>query len=103
MALTETNSIAEITVLPLENNVQVKWRNKIEQDGRVLVERDHYKLFGPDKYHDFLAEVEGAEAYIAVLGWTEPVPVEPEPESVEPEPEVVAPEPVEPTPETTEE
>lgn len=69
MALTETNVVAEITVLPLENNVQVKWRNTIKLDDQVIAERDHYKLFGPAQYHDFLEEVEGAENYIKILGW----------------------------------
>jgi hypothetical protein len=78
MALTETNAVTEVTILPLENNIQVKWRSTVLKDDEVIAERDHYKLFGPEKYAEFLAEVEGAEAYISALGWTGPVAEEAE-------------------------
>lgn len=69
MALTESSVITEITTLPLENNVQVKWRNTIEKDGVVVSVKDHYRVYSADQKADFLAEVEGAASYIAALGW----------------------------------
>lgn len=69
MAFTETSVIAEITVLPAEATAQVKWRNTIEKDGEVISSKDHYKLYPESQKSEFLAEVEGAESYIAALGW----------------------------------
>ena len=75
----ETKNIIELTHLPAENTMQVKWRIQVTKDDEVISSKDHYKLYTADQKADFLAEVEGADAYIAVLGWTEPVPAEPEP------------------------
>ncbi len=69
MAITETSTITEITALPLENNIQVKWRNTIEKDDEVISSKDHYKLFSKNQSAEFAAEVEGADAYMAALGW----------------------------------
>jgi hypothetical protein len=75
--LEEIKTLAEMTHLPLESAMQIKWRIEVRKDGEILVSREHYKLYTADQYHEFLAEVEGADAYIAVLGWTEPVPLTP--------------------------
>ena len=72
----ETKNIIELTHLPAENTLQVKWRIRVTKDGEEISSKDHYKLYTADQYNDFLAEVEGAEAYIAVLGWTQPEPTE---------------------------
>lgn len=69
MAITETSTIAEITTLPLENKIQVKWRNTVEKDGEVISAKDHYRLFGPTQQAEFLAEVEGAENYVGLIQW----------------------------------
>lgn len=99
MALTEERVLGSVQVLAQQSAANVEWWDLIKRDGEVISKTNHNKAYTADQYHEFLAEVEGAEAYIAVLGWTEPVPVEPEPEPVEPETE-----PVEPTkPATTEE
>ena len=70
MALTENSIITEITTLPLENTIQVKWRNTIEKDGEVISAKDHYRLFGPGQQAEFEAEVEGAESYVGLIDWT---------------------------------
>ena len=69
MAITENSVIVEITALPLENNIQVKWRNTVEKDGEVLSSKDHYKLFGQADSESFATEVEGAASYMAAMGW----------------------------------
>ena len=69
MALAESSTIIEITTLPQESAMQVKWRNTIEKDGEVVSAKDHYKLYTSDQKADFLAEVDGAESYITALGW----------------------------------
>ena len=69
MAFTETSVIAEITTLPLENTIQVKWRNTIEKDGEVISSKDHYRLFGPGQQTEFEAEVDGAAAYVGLVNW----------------------------------
>ena len=69
MAITENSVIVEITALPLEGNIQVKWRNTIEKDGEVLSSKDHYKLFGQADAEAFATEVEGAASYMAAMGW----------------------------------
>ena len=105
MALTEERVLGSVQILPQQAAVNVEWHDLIKRDGEVISKTNHNKAYTAEQYHDFLAEVEGAEAYIAVLGWTEPVPVEPEPEEApepEPEPEeapVEEPAPVEPDPE----
>lgn len=69
MALTETRTITEITSLPLENNIQVKWRYAIEKDGEVISTKDHYKLFTADQKADFLNEVENGQQFVTAMGW----------------------------------
>lgn len=69
MAIVENSVIAEITRLPLEGNIQVKWRNTIEKDGVVIASTDHYKLYSAATKSDFLAEVPGAENDVVAMGW----------------------------------
>ena len=83
MALTEERVLGSVQVLPQISAVNVEWHDLIKRDGEVISKTNHNKAYTADQYHDFLGEVEGADAYIAVLGWTEPVPVEPTPETTE--------------------
>jgi sulfur carrier protein ThiS len=76
MALTEQRILKSITVLAEQSAVNAQWADQILRDDAVVAETFHRKAYTAEQYHEFLAEVEGAEAYIAVLGWTEPVPVE---------------------------
>ena len=70
MALIETSTITEITTLPLENTIQVKWRNTIEKDGEVISAKDHYKLYDQSKQAEFVAEVENAAQYVNLITWS---------------------------------
>ena len=91
----EIKYIRQVSLLPAQSAVNVQWATAIKKDGELVTETYERKAYTAEQYHDFLAEVEGAEAYIAVLGWTEPVPVDPETE----EAPVEEPAPVEPEPE----
>lgn len=69
MAFVENSVVSEITSLPLENAIQVKWVNTIEKDGEVISTKHHYRLFSAEQKAEFLAEVEGAQAYVTAAGW----------------------------------
>lgn len=69
MALTETSTITEIMVLPLESAVQVKWRNVVKRDGDPISANDHYRVYTEPEKAIFLADVPGAAGYVALLGW----------------------------------
>jgi hypothetical protein len=45
---TETSTISEVTILPLEGNVQVKTRTVVEKAGDVVSTKDHYQLYASD-------------------------------------------------------
>ena len=65
----ETKTVVEFTVLPAESAMQVKWRIQVTKDGEVISSKDHYKIYTAEQKDEFLAEVEGAEGYVAIMGW----------------------------------
>ena len=69
MALTEQRILKQVTTLPAQSEINVQWANKILRDGEVIGETYERKAYTADQKADFLAEVEGAEAYITALGW----------------------------------
>ena len=69
MILTETSVITEVTLLPQDGSIQVKWRNSVLKDGEVIAATDHYEQFSADKQANFTAKVENADKYIAAMGW----------------------------------
>jgi len=77
MALTEQKVLKSVQILSQQSAVNVQWANQILRDDEIISEQYERKAYTADQYHEFLAEVEGADAYIAVLGWTEPVPLTP--------------------------
>lgn len=48
MPFAQTTTIQEIIILPLENNVQVKRRAVVTNDGEVVSTNDHYQLYAAD-------------------------------------------------------
>jgi len=54
-------TVQAITVLPLEGHVQVQFAT---EEGAI-----HYEVYGPEGKETFIGEVEGAEAYVAIMGW----------------------------------
>ena len=65
----ETKTVVELTQLPAENTMQVKWRIQVTKDAEVISSKDHYKIYTSDQKDELLAEVEGAEGYVAIIGW----------------------------------
>ena len=76
MALTESKVLAQVTVLPESNSVNVRWDTVVMRDEEVISRQPHRKAYAADQKAEFLAEVEGAEAYIAALGWNNETPEE---------------------------
>jgi hypothetical protein len=72
MTLTEERVLGSVQILPQQSAANVEWHDLIKRDGEVISKSFHNKAYTADQYNDFLAEVEGAEAYIAVLGWAQP-------------------------------
>ena len=66
---TESRIIKQIAHLPPSNTVQVQWANQILKDGNVISETYERKAYTADQKAEFAAEVEGADSYLAVLGW----------------------------------
>ena len=69
MSLSEQRILKQVTTLPNQSAVNVQWANQIIKDGAVLTETYERKAYTADQKAEFLAEVEGAENYIAALGW----------------------------------
>ena len=69
MALTEERVLGSVQVLTQQSAVNVEWHDLIKRDGEVISKSNHNKAYTVDQKADFLAEVEGAEAYVAALGW----------------------------------
>lgn len=69
MALIERTVLAQVTVLPQQSNVNVQWLNQILRADEVIASTPHRKTYNANMKNEFLAEVDGAENYLAVLGW----------------------------------
>lgn len=69
MALTEKTVLSQVTTLPEQGAVNVRWDNVIEKDGVEVSRQPHRKAYTVDQRAEFEAEVEGAASYIAALGW----------------------------------
>ena len=69
MALTEQKILKQVTVLAQQSAANVQWANQILRDGEVISEQFERKAYTADQKDEFLAEVEGADSYITILGW----------------------------------
>lgn len=69
MALTEKTVLSQVTILPEQGAVNVRWDNIVERDGVEISRQPHRKAYAADQRAEFEAEVEGAASYIAALGW----------------------------------
>jgi len=67
--LTEQRILKQVTTLPAQSAINVQWANQILRDGEVISETFERKAYAVEQKDDFLAEVEGAAGYVAVLGW----------------------------------
>lgn len=69
MALSKEKVLESVELNIPGNTVSVKWSNNIVEDGVVLSSVPHRCCYAVEQKSQFLAEVEGAEAYVAILGW----------------------------------
>lgn len=69
MALTEERVLGSVQILPQQSAVNVEWYDLIKRDGEIISKSNHNKAYTAEQKAEFLAEVEGAEAYVAALGW----------------------------------
>ena len=69
MALTEQRILKQVSILPNQSAVNVQWASQILRDGEVISENYERKAYSADQKADFLAEVEGAQAYVTAMGW----------------------------------
>ena len=67
--LTEQRILKQVTTLPAQSAVQVQWANQILKDGVVISETYERKAYGQEQKAEFIAEVEGAAAYVTALNW----------------------------------
>ena len=69
MALTESKILAHVGLNVAANAIEVRWDNIIKRDEEVISRVPHRKAYTADQRAEFEAEVEGAAAYIAAIGW----------------------------------
>ncbi len=69
MALTEQRILNQVSTLPSQSAINVRWADQILRDGEVISETFHRKVYTVDQKEEFLLEVEGAALYVQVLGW----------------------------------
>jgi hypothetical protein len=70
MALTEQRILKAVTVKPTQNAIEVQWADQILRDGEVISEQYHRKAYNAEQSDEFLAEVDGADAYVTAAGWS---------------------------------
>ena len=69
MALIEQRILNQVTTLPNQSAIQVQWVNQILRDEEVISQTYERKAYMQEQKNEFLAEVEGAEGYFAIMGW----------------------------------
>jgi len=72
MALTEKRVLKSVEILPSSGTAQVAWADLIIRDDdeeNPVSEGVHRRAYTVDDREAFMAEVEGAENYVAALGW----------------------------------
>ena len=69
MALAEQKILKQVTTLVQQNAIQVQWANQILRDDELVTETYERKAYTAEQKAEFLAEVEGAAAYVDLMGW----------------------------------
>ncbi len=69
MALTEKRILKSVTVIPPDDTINVCWEDQILRDAEVVSCVPTWCGYNRDQKEQFLAEVENAAAYAAILGW----------------------------------
>jgi hypothetical protein len=65
----ETRILNQVTTLPAQGAVNVQWANIVTKDDVEISKTYERKAYSADQKAEFLAEVEGAEAYVVAMGW----------------------------------
>ncbi len=65
----EQRVLKQVAILPDQSAANVQWAVQVLKDGEIRTETFHRKAYTAEQIEEFLIEVEGAEAYISVLGW----------------------------------
>lgn len=65
----ESLVLSQVSVQYESNTINVQWQNKIKKKGAVIAAVPHRSSYSAKDKAQFLAEVPGAAAYIAILGW----------------------------------
>lgn len=66
---TEQRILKQVTILPSQNAINVQWVNQILKDGIVISETFDRKAYMRAQDAEFAIEVDGADSYLAALGW----------------------------------
>lgn len=69
MSLTETKVLSQISVLPEDSTVNVKWDVVIKRGDEEVLRTPHRKAYSKDQKEEFVQEVPGASKYLDILGW----------------------------------
>ena len=65
----ERKVLNQVTILQANKLVAVQWLNEILKDGKVISSVPHRCTYSAAEKERFISEVEGAEAYVAIIGW----------------------------------
>jgi hypothetical protein len=69
MALAESTVLASVNLNITSNAIEVRWDNLIQRDGEIISRVPHRKAYNQDQKSEFLAEVEGGQAYADAMDW----------------------------------
>ncbi len=69
MALTEAKVLAHVGLNIPANSIEVRWDNIIWRDEEMISRVPHRKAYMVEQKDEFLAEVEGGQAYADAMGW----------------------------------
>lgn len=69
--LTERRIQKSVNIMAVNESkvAEVLWVDQVLRGEEIIAESNHRCAYSVDNKEQFLAEVEGAELYIAILGW----------------------------------
>ncbi len=69
MSLTESTILAHVGLNIPANTIEVRWDSIIQRDGETISRVHHRKAYSQEQKAEFLAEVEGGQAYADAMSW----------------------------------
>lgn len=69
MAIIEKKIINQVVILPSQNAINVQWVNQVIKDDVLIAQTYHRCAYAEENKAAFLAEVEGAQSYLALVNW----------------------------------